>query len=80
MQEHFLFAPLAFGVYSVTVGQCCRAALTLVLRDRQIMLPACLFEDELHPPLDSPYWLFKGTGKEFPLCAWSFNQAVFICS
>lgn len=43
MQEHFLDASLAFAAYSVTVGHCCRAALTAVLSDGQILLPACLF-------------------------------------
>jgi len=47
MQEHFLYASLAFAAYSVTAGHCCRAPLTVVLGDRQILLPACRFADEL---------------------------------
>lgn len=43
-----------------------------MLSDRQIVLPACLFVDELHPPLDCPFWLFRGTG--------CFYQGIFICS
>lgn len=47
MQDHFLSAFLAFATYSVTVGRCCGAALTVVLSDGQILLPAYLFVDEL---------------------------------